>query len=62
MPMPEDLPKSASKSAKKKRMGETMSDLKAGPHHKDRTHNQEIAIAMKNSGQSNKGKRKSRKR
>lgn len=28
-----------------------MHDLKHGPHHKDRTHKQEVAIAMKQSGQ-----------
>ena len=33
-----------------------MHDLKAGPHHKDRTHKQEVAIAMKQSGQARKKK------
>ena len=28
-------------------MQEAMHDLKHGPHHKDRTHRQEVAIAMK---------------
>jgi hypothetical protein len=28
-------------------MASAMHDLKHGPHHKDRTHKQEVAIAMK---------------
>lgn len=31
-------------------MGAAMHDLKHGPHHKDRTHAQEVAIAEKYSG------------
>lgn len=37
-------------------MDSAMHDLKHGPHHKDRTHKQEIAIAMKYGRK--KGKRK----
>jgi hypothetical protein len=51
MPLPEKLKKGASKSKKKKVVAETMHDLKHGPHHKDRTHRQEVAIAIKQSGQ-----------
>lgn len=58
MPLPAPLPKKASKGAKKKRMTEVMHDLKHGPHHKDRTRAQEIAIAMKSSGQSKRKKAK----
>lgn len=35
-----------------------MHDLKHGPHHKDRTHKQEVAIAMKLSGQEKKKRAK----
>lgn len=52
MPLPEPLKKKAPKAKKKKVMAETMADLKAGPHHKDRTHKQEVAIGLKQSGQS----------
>lgn len=51
MPLPAPLKKGASKKRKRKVVEETMHDLKHGPHHKDRTHKQEIAIAMKQSGQ-----------
>lgn len=51
MPLPKPLKKNAPKSAKKKVVAETMHDLKGGEHHKDRTHKQEVAIAMKQSGQ-----------
>lgn len=51
MPLPKALKKGASKDKKKKVVEETMHDLKHGPHHKDRTHKQEVAIAMKQSGQ-----------
>ena len=54
MPLPAPLAKSASKKRKKSVMAKTMADLKAGPHHKDRTHKQEVAIGLKQSGQSNK--------
>lgn len=37
-------------------MQAAMHDLKHGPHHKDRTHEQEVAIAMKYS----KGKKKTK--
>jgi|HubBroStandDraft_3_1064219.scaffolds.fasta_scaffold3794784_1 hypothetical protein len=38
-------------------MQSAMHDLKHGPHHKDRTHKQEVAIAMKYA-RKKKGKRK----
>lgn len=41
-------------------MQAAMHDLKHGPHHKDRTHKQEIAIAMKYAKKRKKGKRKKR--
>jgi len=56
MPLPPQLSKKAPKAKKKKAMGETMKDLKEGPHHKDRTHKQEVAIGLKQSGQSKKEK------
>jgi hypothetical protein len=52
MPLPPKLSKKASKGKKKAVMAETMHDLKHGPHHGDRTHAQEVAIGMKQSGQS----------
>ena len=52
MPLPKALKPSASKAKKKAIVKATMHDLKHGPHHKDRTHRQEVAIAMKQSGQS----------
>lgn len=55
MPLPKALKRGASKAKKKKVVTETMHDLKHGPHHKDRTHKQEVAIAMKQSGQSYEG-------
>jgi len=59
MPLPKKLKKGASKKKKKSVMQATMHDLKHGPHHKDRTRKQEIAIGLKQSGQSNKkGKKK----
>jgi hypothetical protein len=54
VPLPAPLKKGASKKRKKKVVADTLHDLKEGPHHKDRTRNQEIAIAMKQSGQSRK--------
>lgn len=51
MPLPKALKKGASKVAKQKVVSETMHDLKHGPHHKDRSREQEVAIAMKQSGQ-----------
>lgn len=51
MPLPKALKPGASKAKKQKVVSETMHDLKHGPHHKDRTHEQEVAIAMKQSGQ-----------
>lgn len=54
MPIPKPLSKSASKGKKQKRMASVMHDLKHGPHHAERTRAQEIAIAMKSSGESNK--------
>lgn len=58
MPLPKPLKRGASKKAKKRVVKETMHDLKHGPHHKDRTRKQEIAIAMKQSGQSKSGKKR----
>jgi hypothetical protein len=58
MPLPKPLKKGASKKKKQDVVGETMHDLKHGPHHKDRTHKQEVAIAMKQSGQAKKKKKK----
>jgi hypothetical protein len=54
MPLPAELKKKAPKAMKKDVMAKTMKDLKEGPHHKDRTHKQEVAIGMKQSGQSKK--------
>jgi len=51
VPLPKPLKRGASKGAKKKVVAETLHDLKAGPHHRDRTHAQEVAIALKQSGQ-----------
>lgn len=56
MPVPKPLPKKAGKKAKQKRMGDVMHELKGGPHHQDRTHEQEVAIAAKSA---NLGKKKS---
>jgi len=52
MPFPKPLKRNASKAEQKKVVAETMHDLKHGPHHKDRTHKQEIAIALKQAGES----------
>jgi len=57
MPLPKPLSRKASKRKKKEAVAETMHDLKRGPHHKDRTHKQEVAIALKQSGQSRKRKK-----
>ena len=57
MPLPKKLKKGASKEEKQKVIGDTMHDLKHGPHHKDRTHKQEIAIAEKQAGNSKKKKK-----
>jgi hypothetical protein len=54
MPLPKKLAKNASKKEKQNVIAETMSDLKHGPHHKDRTRTQEIAIAEKQAGNSRK--------
>jgi hypothetical protein len=51
MPLPKKLKKDAPKSKKSEVVKDTMHDLKHGPRHKDRTHKQEVAIAMKQSGQ-----------
>ena len=59
MPLPKALPRGSSKKKKQSRVKEVMHDLKHGPHHKDRTHRQEVAIAMKLSGQS-RGKKRSK--
>lgn len=56
MPLPKALKKGASKKKKQQVIGETMHDLKHGPHHKDRTRDQEIAIAEKQAGNSKKKK------
>jgi hypothetical protein len=58
VPLPKALKRGASKAKKKKVVAETMHDLKRGPHHADRTHKQEVAIAMKQSGQAKKRKKK----
>lgn len=62
MPLPKPLKKGASKKAKQKRTGEVMHDLKHGPHHKERTHKQEVAIALQNAGASRKKAKKRKKR
>jgi len=62
MPLPKPLPRGASKARKKKRFRATLHDLRLGPHHKDRTRAQEIAIAFKETGEGRKGKRKSKRR
>jgi hypothetical protein len=54
MPLPKPLKRGASKVAKQKVIGETMHDLKHGPHHAQRTRAQEIAIAEKQAGNSRK--------
>jgi len=54
MPLPKPASKKSPKAKKQKVMAAAMHDLKAGPHHKDRTRAQEIAIGLKQSGQSNK--------
>jgi hypothetical protein len=58
MPLPKALKKGASKKKKQAVIGATMHDLKHGPHHKDRTHVQEIAIAEKQAGNSKPKKKK----
>jgi len=62
MPLPKPLKRGASKKKKAKVVKETMHDLKHGPHHKDRTRKQEIAIAIKQSGQSRKRKKRKAKK
>lgn len=52
MPLPAPLKSGASKARKRRRVKNVMHDLKHGPHHKDRTRKQEIAIAMKEAGMS----------
>lgn len=61
MPLPKALPRSASKRKKRQRMNDVMHDLKQGPHHSERTHQQEIAIGIKESGMS-RTKKRSKKR
>jgi hypothetical protein len=61
MPLPAALKKKAPKAKKKSVMAATMHDLKHGPHHGMRTHAQEVAIGLKQSGQS-KGKNASPKK
>jgi hypothetical protein len=58
MPLAKPLSKKAPKAKKQAVVASTLHDLKAGPHHKDRTRAQEIAIAMKQSGQSKLGLKK----
>jgi len=58
MPLPKALKPGASKKKKQQVIGETMHDLKHGPHHGDRTHKQEIAIAEKQAGNSRRKKKK----
>jgi hypothetical protein len=60
MPLPKPLKRGASKKAKRRRMAATMHDLKHGPHHKDRTRAQEIAIAYRQAGEKRKSKRTKR--
>lgn len=55
MPLPKKLKATASKAKKKATMAAAMHDLKGGKHHAERTHAQEVAIGLKQSGQS-KGK------
>lgn len=64
MPLPKPLKRGASKKAKQSRISAVMHDLKHGPHHKDRTRAQEIAIAEKEAGNSRRPSksRRSRKR
>ena len=62
MPLPKKLAKSASKSRKKEVMAETMRDLKNGPRHDERTQKQEVAIALKQSGQSRKSAARKKKK
>jgi hypothetical protein len=54
MPLPKKLAPGASKKKKQNVIAATMHDLKHGPHHKDRTRAQEIAIAEKQAGNSRK--------
>jgi hypothetical protein len=56
MPLPKALKKGASKKKKQAVVKETMHDLKHGPSHSKRTHEQEVAIAMKQAGMSKKKK------
>jgi hypothetical protein len=58
MPLPKLLKKGASKKKKQEVVSATMHDLKHGPHHGERTHKQEVATAMKQSGQAKKKKKK----
>lgn len=58
MPLPAPLKSGASKKKKRQRVKAVMHDLKHGPHHKDRTHKQEVAIAMKEAGMSKRSKKK----
>ena len=51
VPVPKPLPKKAPvRRQKKPSWARCMHDLKHGPHHNERTHEQEVAIAMKTSG------------
>lgn len=66
MPLPKTLPKSASKKKKKSVMGKVMSELKHSPVEAPsrkatsgtQRHKQDVAIALKKSGQSRSPKRK----
>jgi hypothetical protein len=58
MPLPKPLKKGASKKKKQEVVSATMHDLKHGPHHGERTHKQEVAITMEQSGQAKKKKKK----
>lgn len=60
MPVPKPLPKKAGKKAKQQRMGDVMHELKHGPHHAERTHEQEVAIAAKSANLTKKRRKKAR--
>jgi hypothetical protein len=60
MRLPKPVKKSAPRAKKKKAMAATMHDLKHGAHHGERTHKQEVAIGLKQSGQDKKDKKPSK--
>jgi hypothetical protein len=62
VPLPKPLKRGAPKAKKHAVVAETLHDLKRGPHHGERTHAQEVAIAMKQSGQAKKKAAKKRAR